>query len=99
MTKAEEIIKKVVFGTFTTAEIKESPKTIRIYDIDKEYGDFAVEQSYHDCGEIFYFYVSLFLIEYDGSLVPLAGMSNIGGNPDEVIEELATVMERTKKEK
>ena len=98
MTKAEIVIRKALFDTYSVEEVKKAPKSIQLKNIDEEYDGFVIEQEYYDYGEIFYFAAALFIIETNGQLVPLAGITNIGYRPEEAIEELAKVMERFKKE-
>ena len=94
----KDVLRKAIFETYTIDEIKAGAKAVRLGDIDEKYSDFAIEQGFMDYSDIYYFHVSLFLIEYDGQLVPLVGMSNIAYDPQEVIDEMANVMQRVLKQ-
>ena len=98
MTGIKDVLEKAIFKTYTTDEIKDGVKSVRLGDIDKKYVDFAIEQGFMDYGDIYFYHVSLFLIEYDGHLVPLVVMSNVAYNPEEVIEEMAKVIQRILKQ-
>ena len=92
---AKEVIKKAVFDAHSVEAIKEKPKVIFLQDIDKTYWEFVLKHEFVDHGDVFYFRVTLFLVDEDHfEPIPLISTTNIGYRPNEMIEEFAKVMDR-----